>query len=208
MMHLHRERTMIDRSLLLSKNTDRQLIYSGIDWQQFKLIQSGFAEASGIRLAYFNGTIEILMPGRTHELFKSIIGMLIELFCLEMAIEFEPTGSMTQEREGEVSLEADESYCFGTSKSIPDLAIEVVLTSGGLEKLQRYQILGVAEVWFWQDGVFSLYRLRDGKYDRITRSEIPELTSLDIDLLTRCVLMAETSRLSAANEFRKAIKSE
>jgi Uma2 family endonuclease len=199
---------MINQSLLLSKNTDRQLVYSGIDWQQFKLIQSGFAEASGIRLAYFNGTIEILMPGRTHELFKSIIGMLIELFCLEMGIEFEPTGSMTQEREGEVSLEADESYCFGTSKSIPDLAIEVILTSGGLDKLQRYQILGVAEVWFWQDGVFNLYHLRDGNYDLITRSEIPELTSLDIDLLTRCVLMAETSRLTAANEFRKVIKSE
>jgi Uma2 family endonuclease len=196
----------MNQALSLSKNTDRQLIYSGIDWQQFKLIQSGFAEASGIRLAYFNGTIEILMPGRTHELFKSIIGMLIELFCLEMAIEFEPTGSMTQEREGEVSLEADESYCFSTSKSIPDLAIEVVLTSGGLDKLQRYQILGISEVWFWQDGVFNLYRFRDGKYDRITCSEIPELTSLDIDLLTRCVLMAETSRLTAANEFRRAIK--
>jgi len=197
---------MMNRTLLLPKNADRQLVYSGIDWQQFKLIQAGFAEAPGIRLAYFDKTIEILMPGRTHELFKSIIGMLIELFCLEMAIEFEPTGSMTQEREGEVSLEADESYCFGTSKSIPDLAIEVVLTSGGFDKLQRYQVLGISEVWFWQDGVFSLYRFRDGKYDRITRSEIPELTSLDIDLLTRCVLMAETSRLNAANEFRKAIK--
>ena len=198
---------MINQAPLLSKNTDRQLVYSGIDWKQFKLIQSGFAEASGIRLAYFNGTIEILMPGRTHEFFKSMIGMLIELFCLEMAIEFEPTGSMTQEREGEVSLEADESYCFGTSKSIPDLAIEVVLTSGGIDKLQRYQILGISEVWFWQDGVFSLYRFRDDKYHRITRSEIPELTSLDIDLLTRCVLMAETSRLNAATEFRKTIKS-
>jgi Uma2 family endonuclease len=198
---------MMNPALLLPKNVDRQLVYSGIDWQQFKLIQSGFAEASGIRLAYFNGTIEILMPGRTHELFKSIIGMLIELFCLEMAIEFEPMGSMTQERDGEVSLEADESYCFSTSKSIPDLAIEVVLTSGGFDKLQRYQILGISEVWFWQDGVFSLYRLRDGKYDRITRSEIPELTALDIDLLTRCILMAETSRLNAANEFRKMIKS-
>jgi Uma2 family endonuclease len=197
---------MMNQALLPSKNVDRQLVYSGIDWQQFKLIQAGFAEASGIRLAYFNNTIEILMPGRTHELFKSIIGMLIELFCLEMAIEFEPTGSMTQEREGEVSLEADESYCFGTSKSLPDLAIEVVLTSGGFDKLQRYQILGISEVWFWQDGVFSLYRLRDGNYDRITRSEIPELRSLDIDLLTRCVLMAETSRLTAANEFRRAIK--
>lgn len=197
---------MMNQALLLPKNADRQLVYSGIDWQQFKLIQAGFADASGIRLAYFNNTIEILMPGRTHEFFKSIIGMLIELFCLEMAIEFEPTGSMTQEREGEVSLEADESYYFGISKSIPDLAIEVVLTSGGFDKLTRYQLLGISEVWFWQDGVFSLYRLRDGRYDRITSSEIPGLTSLDIDLLTRCVLMAETSRLNAANEFRKMIK--
>jgi Uma2 family endonuclease len=196
----------VNQDVLLPKNADRQLVYSGIDWQRFKLIQAGFADSPSIRLAYFNQTIEILMPGRTHELFKSIIGMLIELFCVEMAIEFEPTGSMTQEREGEVSLEADESYCFGTSKSIPDLAIEVVLTSGGMDKLQRYQILGISEVWFWQDGVFSLYRRRDNQYDRITRSEIPELTSLDIDLLTRCVLMAETSRLNAANEFRRAIK--
>jgi Uma2 family endonuclease len=196
----------MDRTQLLSKHTDRQLVYSGINWQQFKLIQAGFADASGIRLAYFNRTIEILMPGRTHELFKSIIGMLIELFCVEMAIEFEPTGSMTQEREGEVSLEADESYCFGTSRAIPDLAIEVILTSGGIDKLPRYQILGISEVWFWQDGVFSLYRLQDGKYDRITRSEIPELMTLDINVLTDCVLMAETSRLNAANEFRRKIK--
>jgi Uma2 family endonuclease len=131
--------------------------------------------------------------------------MLIELYCLEMAIEFEPTGSMTQEREGEVSVEADESYCFGTSKPIPDLAIEVVLTSGSPDKLQRYRVLGTSEVWFWQDGVFTLYHLRDRQYAQITRSEIPQLTSLDIDLLTRCVLMAETSRLNAANQFRKAI---
>jgi hypothetical protein len=44
---------MMDRTLLLPKNADRQLVYSGIDWQQFKLIQAGFAEAPGIRLAYF-----------------------------------------------------------------------------------------------------------------------------------------------------------
>jgi Uma2 family endonuclease len=193
------------QALLLPNHSDRQIVYSGITWQQFKLIQAGFADAPGIRLFYCDRTIEILMPGRTHELFKSVIGMLIELFCLEMAIEFEPMGSMTQEREGEVSVEADESYCFGTSKPIPDLAIEVVLTSGSPDKLQRYQVLGVPEVWFWQDGVFSLYRLRDLQYEQITRSEIPQLTALDIDLLTRCLLMGETSRLNAAQEFRKGI---
>jgi Uma2 family endonuclease len=197
---------MTQTPLLNQSSTDQRLVYGGITWQQFKLIQAGFAESPGVRLFYYNGAIEILMPGREHEVFKSIIGMMLELFCLEKAIEFEPTGSMTQEREGEVSAQADESYCFGASKPTPDLALEVVFTSGGPNKLQRYQALGVPEVWFWQDGLFSLYRLRDTHYEKISRSEIPELATLDIELLTRCVLIAQTSRLEAATAFRNALK--
>jgi Uma2 family endonuclease len=197
---------MTQTLLLTSPDRDRCIVYSSIGWQQFKLIQAGFAGSPGIRLAYYDSTIEILMPGREHEVFSRLIGFLIGLFCLENAIEFEPTGSMTQEREGVVSAQADESYCFGSSKPIPDLVIEVVFTSGGPSKLQRYRALGVPEVWFWQDGLFSLYRLRDDRYEKIERSEIPELATLDLDLLTRCVLMAQTSRLDAANTFRNALR--
>jgi hypothetical protein len=52
------------------------------------------------------------MPGRDREVFSRLIGFLIGLFCLENNVEFEPTGAMTQEREGEVSVQADESYLF------------------------------------------------------------------------------------------------
>ena len=197
---------MTQTLLLNQASTDQRLIYGGITWQQFKLIQAGFAESPGVRLFYYNDAIEILMPGRKHEVFSRLIGFLIGLFCLENHIEFEPTGSMTQEREGEVSVQADESYCFGESKPTPDLAIEVVFTSGSPNKLQRYQALGVPEVWFWQDGLFSLYHLRDNDYEKISRSEIPELATLDLDLLTRCVLIAQTSRLEAATAFRNALK--
>jgi Uma2 family endonuclease len=197
---------MTQTPLLNQPSTDQRLVYGGITWQQFKLIQAGFAESPGVRLFYYNGAIEILMPGREHEVFSRLIGFLIGLFCLENNIEFEPTGSMTQEREGEVSAQADESYCFGESKPTPDLAIEVVFTSGSPNKLKRYQALGVPEVWFWQDGLFSLYHLRDTHYEKISRSEIPELATLDIELLTRCVLIAQTSRLEAATTFRNALK--
>ncbi|CAN1212134.1 hypothetical protein TUMEXPCC7403_18150 [Tumidithrix helvetica PCC 7403] len=80
-----------------------------------------------------------------------------------------------------------------------------MFTSGSPKKLQRYQALGIPEVWFWQDGMFNLYCLRDRNYELIARSEIPELAGLDIALLTRCVLMAQTSRLEAANTFRTTI---
>ncbi len=198
---------MAQTSLLASPIADRRIVCSNITWAQFKLIQAGLRESPGVRLAYSNSTLEILMPGREHELFSRMIGFLIGLFCLENEIEFEPTGAMTQEREGEVSAQGDESYCFGVSKSIPDLVIEVIFTSGSLEKLKRYQALGVPEVWFWQDGLFRLYRLRNDHYEKITRSEIPELATLKIDLLTRCVLKGQTSRLEAANEFRRALRT-
>jgi Uma2 family endonuclease len=199
--------TPIRTAISSKQEQDQHLVYSGITWEQFKLIQAGFAESNRVRLFYYQDTIEILMPGYAHEFYKTIIGFLIELFCLETNIEFEPTGSMTQQREGEVSVEPDESYCFGISKPTPDLVIEVIFTSGSPKKLQRYQALAIPEVWFWQDGVFSLYRLRDRNYAAISHSEIAELADLDIDLLTRCVLIAQTSRLEAANTFRNALKN-
>jgi Uma2 family endonuclease len=194
-------------SQILEKPTDQQLVHSGHTWEQFKLIQRGFAGFSGVRLAYYDGTIEILMPGRDHEMFASFIGYLVMTFLLTKGIRFKPTRSMTQEKVGVVSVQADESYCIGESKPIPDLSIEVVFSSGGETKLPRYQALGVSEVWFWEDGVFSLYHLREDGYQRIDRSELPGLETLDIELLNRCVLMAETDEGKAVAEFRRAIEA-
>lgn len=190
---------------LLNKTTDQRIIHHGRTWEQFKLIQKGFEGSPGIRLFYYNGMIEILMPGEDHEFFKTIIGFLIELFLVEQGIEFIPAGSMTQERQGTASAQADESYWVGEKKHVPDLSIEVIFTSGGPNKLERYKALGVPEVWFWEDGLFTLYHLRDKDYERIYRSELLALTDLDIDLLARCVLIAQTSRVEAVREFRKAI---
>ncbi len=192
---------------LTPPSTDQRIVHSGITWQQFKLIQSGFGDTRNLRLFYNNNTVEIITLGREHEFFSRLIGFLLGLFCLESGIEFEPLGSTTQEQEGQASAEPDESYCFGASKPTPDLVIEVIFTSGSIKKLNLYRALNIPEVWFWQDGVFSLYHLRDSEYEAIRQSEIPELSTLDMELLTRCVLIAQTSRLEAANTLRDALKN-
>jgi Uma2 family endonuclease len=186
---------------------DQRLIYPKRTWAQFKLIQQGLEGCPGVRLFYGNGTVEILMPGQEHEFFKSVIAFLLEIFFLDQGIEFYPTGAMDQERTGEAFVQADESYCMGGPKSIPDLSIEVTFTSGNAPKLDRYQILGVPEVWFWEDGLLTLYHLGSRGYRRVERSELPELVDLDVDLLSRCVLLAEVSRLEAAKVFRQGIQS-
>ncbi|MEG4148536.1 hypothetical protein [Microcoleus sp. Pol12B5] len=80
-----------------------------------------------------------------------------------------------------------------------DLSIEVVFTSSNESKLHRYQALAFPEVWFWQEGVFSLYHLRSHGYEKIDQSEI--LPDLDINLLSRCLLIA--SRVEAVKEWRR-----
>ena len=189
---------------LLDKTTDQRIVHHGT-WEQFKFIQKGFEGSPGVRLFYYNGTIEILMPGREHEIFASIIGYLVTTFLTEKGIFFQPTRSMTQEKEGVVSAQADESYCIGSVKSIPDLSIEVVFTSGGTSKLERYKALGVPEVWFWEDGLLKLYHLQDGSYEPINHSDLPGLSELDLDLLRRCILMAETDAGEAIRAFRREI---
>jgi Uma2 family endonuclease len=184
---------------------DKVTIYQDRTWEQFKYIQKGLEGSPGVRLNFHEGIVEIFMPGQPHEIFKKVIASLLEAFFLHWRIKIVPTGSVTQEQEGIASVQADESYCFGDPKPIPDLSIEVIFTSGSATKLKRYQVLGVPEVWFWEDGLFTLHRLGENGYTRIYKSQIPELAKLDLEVLTQCVLAGETDWLEAVLKFREAI---
>jgi len=191
--------------ILLKPYENHQIIYHGVTWQQFKLIDSGFANRQGIRLSYYQGVIEIMSTSLDHEFIKTMIGALLEFYFFQKEIEFFPSGECTQEREGELSLQADESYSFVRLKTPPDLSIEVVITSGGMDKLAKYRALGTPEVWFWQDGRFKLYRLRhaESQYEQISKSEW--LPDLNVELLSQCILMS--SPLEAKRAFQKGCQS-
>ncbi len=179
---------------------DVRTIQRGKTWAQFEYLQQGFENTRGVKLFYYNGNIEILMPGAAHELFKKIIAILIELFLLDRKIEFEPTGSMTQKHEGAAAAEADESYEIQGAK----LCVEVNFTSGDESKLQCYQELRVDEVWFWNDGVLAVYSLQTNGYQKVTRSQIPALAAIDLAIMAQCIIIGETSRIEAVERFREA----
>ncbi|GAQ00168.1 Uma2 family endonuclease [Leptolyngbya sp. NIES-2104] len=189
----------------ITQTTDQRYVYNDRTWEQFKHLQKGYEGLPGVRLSYYEGTIELLMPGQDHEIFSFVIGMLLFNFLTQKGILIFPTGSATQEKEQEASAEADQSFCIGGRKPIPDLSIEVIFTSGSESKLRLYQALGVPEVWFWQDGVLRLHHLREQGYERIDRSELPGLEDLDIELLKRCILVAETDPGEAARVFQREI---
>ncbi|WP_292739648.1 Uma2 family endonuclease [Nostoc sp. JL31] len=80
--------------------------------------------------------------------------------------------------------------------------IEVVITSGCPIKLQKYKLMQVPEVWFWEDSTFEVYCLREQEYEKVANSEL--LAELDLSLLNRCLLLS--SPLEAIREFRQNIQ--
>ena len=187
----------------VSPAAEQHFTWRGLNWQQFKDIQASFENVPGVRLFYCQGVLEIVGISKPHEVFQSIIGLLLGIYFEVREIEFFPSGAYSQIVEGQVEYQSDLSYCFGTDKDVPDLCIEVVITSGSPIKLQKYRLMGVSEVWFWEDGTLQLYGLREQGYERITSSEL--LPELDLSLLKRCILFA--SPLEALKEFRTGISS-
>jgi Uma2 family endonuclease len=186
---------------LLEKTTDHRTVLQG-NWEHFTHLQKGYAEISRARLTFYDEKIEIFMPGEDHAVFTHVIGFLLSIYLIDQGIAFKPTGDKTQEIEGVVSTQADQSYWVERQKKIPDLSIEVVFTSGNTSKLPKYRALGVSEVWFWEDGTLALYHLRQEGYQRIDRSELPGLEALDLELLKRCILIGETDLGQAMKMFR------
>lgn len=83
------------------------------------------------------------------------------------------------------------------------MAIEVIFTSGTINKLEYYRRFNVAEVLFWEDGVFSIYQLNSEGYDLVSRSML--LPDLDLELLGRCLQMSEEKE--ALKVFRDAVRA-
>lgn len=81
--------------------------------------------------------------------------------------------------------------------------IEVVVTSGSVDKLEVYRRLQVQEVWFVKTDYFEVHHLRETGYEQIERSEI--LSDLDLDLLAQYAVADDP--LDAALAFRQKIQS-
>lgn len=185
---------------------DEPILIDSLTWREFKAAEQ-LIDRPGVRLSFLDGVLEIRrMPGELHETVKERIGTLLDLYLLQLGIDYTPTGSMTLEsEEGLVKREADKSYKFAPNGANPDLAIEVVVTSGGIDKLKAYKRLQIPEVWFWQSGALTIYRLRmmdeTVTYELLEQSEL--LPALDVALLLKCINMPR--HVEAVKTFQQAL---
>lgn len=185
---------------------DGRVILHDVGWAQLETILTIRGEdASGPRIAYLLGELELMSPSRDHEKLGSLIGRLLEAYAVDRGIELCPYGSWFMKSPPKArGVEPDECYVFGTDqadKEVPDLAIEVIWTSGGIDMLEIYRGLGVPEVWFWKAHRIEVYVLEGDDYARRDRSLA--LPDLDLDLLVEH--LEHDTLTQAVRAFRAAL---
>lgn len=191
-------------------NTIDHFVYLRVGWQDYEKLLAMRGERSVPRITYLKGLVELMSPSRYHEIDKKRFARLLEAWSEIASVPLEGYGSWTLKDEQEDrGAEADECYTVRrlaeSHTDRPDIAIEVVWTSGGIDKLEVYRKLDVREVWFYERGSLRFHALRaeagDARYVEIPRSEL--LPDLPIGLLLTC--MKEPSQTAAIRALRAAL---
>lgn len=179
----------------------------GVSWDDYEHVLAMRGDRSAPRIAYLDGVLEIMSPSVHHESVKSNIGCLVEVWMEEHDVDYRKLGSWTLGKEPDrKAAEPDESYVIGThleEPERPDLVVEVVWTSGGLDKLATYASVGVPEVWVWERGTIQVHVLRGDAYVEAARSEVLE----GIDLALLATFLDRTSTSSAKRDYRAALRA-
>jgi Uma2 family endonuclease len=166
----------------------QRLLLQEVTWQEFETILEELGDRRGSRLAYDNGTLEIMMPLPEHEDDKEIIGDLIKALLEELDIEFRSLGSTTFKKSRTQGLEPDQCFYIQNEAAIrgkkridlsvdppPDLAIEIDVTSRTHPSI--YEAPGVPELWQFDRGKLQINVLQGGSYALVAESpSFPGLT--------------------------------
>jgi Uma2 family endonuclease len=183
---------------------EQRIVLNGVSWRDYLVLRE-LLDSPGLRMAYCEGTLELMSPSEQHEHTKKLIARLLETFAIERDIPLDGKGSTTYRREAaERGLEPDECYFVGTrTREYPDIAIEVVVTRGAIDKLRIYRGLGVREVWFWEDDAFHLHALGDDGYAEVTSSAL--VPGLDFGLLATFVRRSDQHQ--AVRDFQRSLRA-
>jgi Uma2 family endonuclease len=192
---------ILDKKPATINNNNGLLLY-GITWQQFKELEKTFNSIAGVRLTYLDGVLQIMILGTKHEYYKRTISLLLDAYLRHNNIRYYSGGSATLgNKKITGQKEPDESYNIGKKKQIPDLVIEIIVTSGGVNVLEIYKRIGIPEVWFWEDGLLTIYSLQKDNYQKLEKSVL--LPDIDLNLLTKYITYHD--QYDAVTEFLKEL---
>jgi Uma2 family endonuclease len=164
--------------VLLTIPVGQSILLENVSWQAFETLLVELGEHRAARLAYDQGTLEIMAPLPEHEYYKEAIGDLVKDLADVIDIDYETLGSTTWKRQDLLAgVEPDNCFYFQNEQVIrgkldfdltkdppPDLVLEIDVTHKSLDRFPIYARLGVPEIWRYDKGQIKIYRLQGNGY--------------------------------------------
>jgi Uma2 family endonuclease len=187
---------------------DSVLTQHDVSWDEYEELLDAVGEASGVRISYDDGTLQIMTLSQKHEMYSTLIERIVSLLSVARRIKVLFYGSATmRKRKKEKGVEPD--ACFyvqnatlvGTKKEIdfnvdppPDVVVEVDLHHDSLSKFPIFAALGVPEIWRYEGQALTIHHLREGQY-------VASEASLSLPLLTSAVLTEFLARSPKQDQY-------
>lgn len=198
----------------------QRVLLSNVSWQEFEAILEDLGEHRASRVAYDNGTLEIMTPLPEHETNKELVSDLVKALLEELDIEFCSLGSTTfKNEEMNKGIEPDNCFYIQNEAAVrgknrldltvdppPDLALEIDITSRTHPNI--YEALAVPELWRFENGKLQINVLQEGKYIKCEYSlNFPNLPLIEIipQYLNQCRTLGRNKTLRA---FRAWVREE
>lgn len=197
----------------------QHILLQEVTWEEFERILDELGEHRTSRMAYDNGTLEIMSPLSAHEADKEIIGDLVKALLEELDIEFLTLGSTTFKNQAMLKgIEPDQCFYIQNESQVrgkrrldlevdppPDLALEIDVISRTHPRI--YQALGVPELWRFERENLQINLLRNGHYQISEQSLIfPNLPLAQI-IPQYSVQSRTAGRNATLRAFRQWVKN-
>ncbi|NJK30200.1 MAG: Uma2 family endonuclease [Acaryochloris sp. SU_5_25] len=163
-----------------------------LSWQDFETLLTDLGEKRNTRIAYYQGTLEIMSPLAIHERPHRIIADIAKAILDSQGRDWEDFGSTTLKRSEVAGIEPDTCFYIQHAHLVqgctdldldsyppPDLAIESDVTS--TTTVSAYQAMRVPEIWVYRNQTLKISILDGDHY--VDASNSPTFPGLPITTL-------------------------
>lgn len=192
------------RTIATLAATKDYLLVRRISWGTYQALLAAWG-ADAPRHTYDRESLEILAKSSIHEIFKSIIGLLLAILCEELKRDFVAGGATTLSKENvDCGIEPDQCYWIANAAQVegkleidfdidpvPDLFIEVEVSRTVLNRLDVLAALRVSEVWRFDGNAIRVGVLQDNGVYQWTDCS-PSFPQLQLQELVRFITQARS----------------
>ena len=169
-----------------------EITFQNVSWEEYEELLEEVGEASGLRISYDEGTLNVMTLSAKHEYYERFLEKMLGCVIVRLGINIRSFGSATMRKEKKrKGNEPDLCFYVQTADAIgnrieldfetdppPDVAVEIDIHHDSRKKFSIYAGLEVPELWRFNGDALTIYLLDEESYEEVEASRaLPMLTA-------------------------------